>query len=301
MQRGFAMKRKTHPVIIVLIVIATILILLAILFPIFGRAHEKVRYAHPEQRLAASPPPATSGDESPAGAAAGGGVAQTVSQARDRKIITTGYMTIEVEDLEQALRTLGQLVEKNDGFFSNRSVTTERNWRNAHVEIRVPADRFEALHQSAEGLGEVREDRQEGEDVTRQWQDLEARLKIQKTEERALLKLLAQQGSIQALLQVEKQLWDVREQIEQAEGELRYLRDRVTLATLTISLNEQVPSGVGKIGPWNLGWHLRSAALALVEIVHFLVIAIIYVALAGSVVWIPLLVVLLWRRKRRQV
>lgn len=218
--------------------------------------------------------------------------------ASDRKIITSGNMTIEVRDLSKALQELARLVKQGGGFLASRNVTANEAWRRAEVTVRVPADQFDRLHDGVEALGEVTHDEQQGEDVTKQWQDLEARIKVRQAKEQSLMRLMQQQASLSDLLEVEKQLWDVREQIEQAQGELRYLRDKVTLATLTISLNEQVPAGVGKIGPWNLGFHVKNAVQVLVRVIKALLIALIYVVIVGVIVWLPLWLLIRWVRRR---
>jgi hypothetical protein len=215
-----------------------------------------------------------------------------------RRIITTGSMTIEVISLDQAMGALTALVSANGAFFANKSISAEGNWRHASLTIRVPASKFDALHEGARGLGVVKSEDQQGEDVTKQWQDLEARLRIRKQEEQSLVQLMQKQARLSDLLDVEKRLWEVREQIEQSEGELRYLRDQVTLATLTLTLNEQVPVGVERIGRWNLGYHLLQAVYAMGRMMRGLVIGLIYVALPGAVIWVPLLLVVLWIRRR---
>ncbi len=218
----------------------------------------------------------------------------------DRKIITTGAMELEVRDLDEALAALGQLVERSGGFYAEKSVSRIESWRTAEITIRVPAARFGELHDGAVALGEVRRDSQEGEDVTRQWQDLEARLRIRKTEEESLLALMKRQGRLADLLAIEKRLWEVREQIEVSEGELRYLRDQVTLATLRLTLREQIPVSVGPLGAWNLGYHVVNAFQTLGRVLRGLVIGLIYLILPGAVVWAPLLLLIRYIRRRRR-
>lgn len=228
--------------------------------------------------------------------AASGGA--TTTAPGQRRIITTGSMTVEVADLDQALTALAALVKANDGFLANKSVSQEADWRHAEAVVRVPAARFDAIHDGARGLGTVRAEEQQGEDVTKQWIDLEARLRIRKAYEQDLLQTMRRQGSLNDLLAVQREVWKVREQIEQAEGELRYLRDQVSLATLTLTLNEQGPVGIGKVGPWNLSYHVLHAISGLGRALRGLLIALIYVLLTGAVVWVPVLLLVLWLRRR---
>jgi hypothetical protein len=259
-----------------------------------------------ERAMAVPPPPApeatTAKQAAGSADAVSGGEAESAAPSQatpgQRRIITTGSMTLEVISLDKALADLTALVKANGGFLANKSVSAESNWRTAEVTIRVPADNFDAVHDGARGLGTVKREDQQGEDVTRQWQDLEARLKIRKQEEQSLLELMQKQARLSDLLAVEQRLWEVREQIEKAEGELRYLRDQVTLATLTVTLNEQVPVGVERIGRWNLGYHFLQAIYAMGRMLRGLVVGLIYVALPGAIIWVPLLLIVRWARRR---
>lgn len=283
----------------VLAVLIVLVILAAILVPVFSRAREKARVA--PVSAGAPPPPSPQALSGAAREAEAPSDKSAVTQtAADRKIITTGDMTIEVTDLDKAVADLTALVKRQGGFLANRSVTASEEWRRATFTIRVPAAHFDALHDGARGLGTVRQDNQQGEDVTKQWQDLEARMRIRKTQEQSLLALMRRQGRLSDVLQVSKELWDIREEIERAEGELRYLRDQVTLATLTVNLNEEIPAGVGKIGPWNLGYSVLRAMRAGLSILRGLLVAVIYIILSGWVIWLPLVLIIWWVKRRRR-
>ena len=76
-------------------------------------------------------------------------------------------------------------------------------------------------------------------DVTAQYVDLEARIANQKRLEERVLGVLDQvKGKIGDVLQVEQQLARVRETIERLEGQMRVLKDKVTMATLTVYVRE---------------------------------------------------------------
>lgn len=274
-------------------------VLLTLLIPLMGRMRGQAASRPEFKERAFLAAPAASDQQATGEEIAAS--SETASPAAGRKIITNGEMSIRVKNLDEALAALTQLVQQTNGFFAHKSIVAGEQWRRADVRIRVPADQFEKLHTGAKELGDVTHDLVEREDVTKQWQDLEARLKIRRAEEQALLQLMQQQARLSDLLAVEKRLWEVREQIEQAEGELRFLRDRVTLATLMIQLEESIPAGVGPLGPWNLGYHLQKAWRALLSGLRQIVVACIYIALPGAIVWAPLAIVLFWikRKKRR--
>ena len=76
-------------------------------------------------------------------------------------------------------------------------------------------------------------------DVTAQYVDLEARIANQKKLEERIVGVLDEvKGKIGEVLEVEQQLARVRENIERLEGQMRVLKDQVTMATLTIHVRE---------------------------------------------------------------
>ncbi|MBU0609845.1 MAG: hypothetical protein KKI08_18315, partial [Armatimonadetes bacterium] len=51
-------------------------------------------------------------------------------------------------------------------------------------------------------------------------------------------------------------------------------------------------------GPWNLGYHVLNAFKALVSAVRAVFVALIYAVLPGAIVWVPLLLLIRWLRRR---
>ena len=78
------------------------------------------------------------------------------------------------------------------------------------------------------------------EDVTKAYFDTDARLKNARVMEQRLIDMLkTKTGKVSDLLQVEKELGRVREEIEKMQGELKYWDSQVQFATVTISLAEK--------------------------------------------------------------
>src|SRR5439155_15556053 len=78
------------------------------------------------------------------------------------------------------------------------------------------------------------------EDVTKAYFDTDARLKNAHVMEQRLIDMLnTKTGKVSDLLQVEKELGRVREEIEKMQGDLKYWDSQVQFATMTISLSEK--------------------------------------------------------------
>ena len=72
-------------------------------------------------------------------------------------------------------------------------------------------------------------------DVTENFYDLSARLKTKKEIEQRYLQILSRAGNIKDVLEVERQIGDIRTEIERIEGRLKYLQNQVSYSTLTVT------------------------------------------------------------------
>ncbi|HCA47893.1 MAG TPA: hypothetical protein DEP45_11245, partial [Armatimonadetes bacterium] len=168
---------------------------------------------------------------------------------------------------------------------------------------RVPSDYFGEIYEAVKALGKVTRDQLGGQDVTEEYMDLERRIVNLQAQEARVREMFEEARTIADLLQIEQRLTEVRTQIEQYQGRLRYLKDQVGFSTLTISLYEPGQAPIEAPDGWELGYHLRGAWLALVRAFRGVVYAIIWIVVTGSVIWVPLLIVITllrrWAARRR--
>jgi hypothetical protein len=90
------------------------------------------------------------------------------------------------------------------------------------------------------GIGELKNQALTTEDVTKAYFDTESRLKNARLMEQRLIEILKTKSKdVADLLEVEKELGRVREQIETMQGELKFMDSQVAFATVTITLAEK--------------------------------------------------------------
>lgn len=213
--------------------------------------------------------PATSTAPQPdAGAAAGGGgdgAMKTVSLERtedpaaprqqspnappvERKIIRNATLTLEVEQPAKALQRIASVAESRGGFVVNsdsRQQTGsngERAYEIITVEMRVPAAQFDAtLADIRAAGGSVTAQKLTGKDVTEEFIDLEARLRTKRALEDQLMQIMKQADGVDEAISVQKELTNVRTEIEQVEGRRRFLENQASLSTITVTLEPPAP------------------------------------------------------------
>ncbi|HEX6208025.1 MAG TPA: DUF4349 domain-containing protein [Actinomycetota bacterium] len=154
-------------------------------------------------------------------------------------VIKSAQIGLEVErgGFKDALQRATSVASAEGGFVLSSSVEGKEA-RRGSIVLRVPSDRFEAALASLRDLGTVRRERIEGEEVGQEFVDLEARLRNLRAQEAVLLRLMDEAGSIAETIRVQRQLTGIQLQIERIRGRLRYLEDRTSFGTISVSLAE---------------------------------------------------------------
>jgi hypothetical protein len=212
----------------------------------------------------------------------------------DRLLIRTGDMGIEVDSLEAAAAAVAAAARAAGGYIANTSTYTTDARRQATVEVKVPAARFESLVERLRAVGDVQSVQVSVEDVGEEYTDVAARMANARRLETRLLDLLATRtGRLEDVLNVERELARVRQEIERYAGRLQFLRQRAALSTLTVRLYEPGSSVGGEGVPGVIGDAFQQAWRNLVLLVAFLIQAL------GVVLPLSLLAWLGWRAWRR--
>jgi Domain of unknown function (DUF4349) len=162
------------------------------------------------------------------------------------KIIRDGTIAIAVPDGSfDAKRSRVVAIAHANGGFVLTSQT--QGSTTGTFTIRVPASHFDAAIGQVAELGTVESSSVTGKDVTNQYIDYQAHLKNLIGRRTVLRGLLLKTTTIGESLTVENQLQDVQLQIDQIQGELRYLNNQVEESTLTIDLREEsAPAGAAE-------------------------------------------------------
>ncbi len=167
-------------------------------------------------------------------------------------LIRTGDARIKVESVDTAVVRLQELVRRVGGYVANSSAQAgENEVRQATLELKIPSARFADVEVGLNTLGKVEYVNVNTQDVGEEFVDVTARVENARRLEQRLIQLLATRtGKLEEVLSVERELARVRETIERYEGRLRYLRTRVDISSLTVTVHESEPL-VGERGTGN--------------------------------------------------
>ncbi len=195
--------------------------------------------------------------EAPSGAARAQDGGKTQSGVQDAMegvyLIRSANVGMRVKRLQTAVAQVRQLAIRQGGFVSESNESIQEGQTPvANLTLRIPAARFDHVLGGLTQItdADVLSQSTASEDVSLEYVDTQSRVRNLKREEARLLKLLERSGKLADILTVERELSRVRQEIEQAEGRVRQLSRQVALATITVSLTEQVTHV--EHGPWQL-------------------------------------------------
>ena len=146
-----------------------------------------------------------------------------------------------VSDVKAAVTAAGGYIEscsEYTGGYYDAGVYVREGNRSVSFALRIPSEKFNDFLAGMETALNVTHRNIYSENVTMQYVDLEARIKNLKAQEQRLQELLKSAENMEQLLSIEDHLTSTRTQIEQAEGEMRVLENRVSYCTVNLSVNE---------------------------------------------------------------
>ena len=159
----------------------------------------------------------------------------------NRKLIRNATVELEIASFDDAVQKITAFAKEERGYVATTDSQKQANGKlRGQVVVKVLPENLDRFLQKIRGLGELKNQTLGTEDVTKAYFDTDARLKNARVMEQRLIDMMkTKTGKVSDLLQVEKELGRVREDIEKMQGELKYWDSQVQFATVTISLAEK--------------------------------------------------------------
>ncbi len=157
-----------------------------------------------------------------------------------RRLIYTASVSLEVADYRAAAERIAAMASRCGGYLAETESSLGRpGTRRGTLTVRVPASRFDGALAELRAIGEVRSESSQTQDITKEYADLETRLRVKRDVEARLRQLVrVRAAKVSELVDVERELGRVVEEIERMEGERRYFDQRVALSTIRVTAFE---------------------------------------------------------------
>lgn len=160
----------------------------------------------------------------------------------ERKLIKEGYIEFETKNMADTRNQVLDVVKKFKGYISSDQEFTSPGRISNTMVIRIPAPSFDSAL-ALIGKDVRKFDRKEVfiKDVTEEFLDVEARLNTKRELEQRYIELLKQAGKISEIMEIERELAQLRSDVESIEGRYKYLTNQVALSTLNITFYKTTP------------------------------------------------------------
>ncbi|KKR05670.1 MAG: hypothetical protein UT34_C0002G0177 [candidate division WS6 bacterium GW2011_GWF2_39_15] len=191
----------------------------------------------------------------------------TATSEKDQKVVKTGTLNIAVDDFDDVDAKVRSDVKKVGGFVASTNDTGVEKDRTLVMTVKIPASSFDGFIDKVKGYASVVNSYTESAtDVTKAYQDLQARLKNEKSLETALVGILDKATKVSDILEVQRQLSSVRQNIEVYESQIKYYDSQIDMSTITISMSLSSESLDVTGDEWQPGGIFREAVKALVAL-----------------------------------
>ena len=165
----------------------------------------------------------------------------SVGPMANRKLIRNATAELEVVSFDESIQKITAFASEEKGYVATTSSEKQANGKlRGEIVVKVLPDNLDRFLGKLRGIGDLKNQALTTEDVTKAYFDTESRLKNARLMEQRLIEILKTKSKdVADLLEVEKELGRVREQIETMQGELKFMDSQVAFATVTITLAEK--------------------------------------------------------------
>ncbi|HEY9748438.1 MAG TPA: DUF4349 domain-containing protein [Allocoleopsis sp.] len=225
--------------------------------------------------------------------AAPGQAIAAVPQARPQ-LIKRAELSLVVKSIDASLKSVAAIAQREQGDvvgLQDQKPQDNSMRHTASMQIQVPQARLEATLEALAELGNVQSRAITVEDVSNQLVDFQSRLRNLRRSEEMLLKIMERSGSMNDVLRVTQELSNVRQAIEQTDGQLKSLQGQVAFSTISLSLAEpiaasppaQSPVGLRMQETWGQATHsMGELTVGLLNLSIWLFVYSPYLLLVGG-------------------
>jgi peptidoglycan hydrolase CwlO-like protein len=158
------------------------------------------------------------------------------------KLIKTADYRFQVENVDKSTANIEASIRKFPAYISSSSLLLENPILENKISIRVQSEYFHELLQEIDKQALFVNFRNvKTNDVSKEFVDLDSRLKTKRqVEERYMNILRKNAGTVEELMEAEKQIGQLHEEIEATISRINYLKEQVSYSTINLEFYQTV-------------------------------------------------------------
>lgn len=216
-----------------------------------------------------------------------------------RMVVQSSTMSLLVKNVTETKDAILQKTKELGGFMVNTSINNPQDAATATISIRIPAKELENALKTFRGLSiKVTNENIEGDDITDQYMDTEARLTTLLTTKSKFEDIFDKATDVQDILTVQREIINLQSQIDSIKGQQLYMERNTAMAHLTIFLStDELALPYSPELSWRPELIVKQATRSLLSTVRNVGTLLIWVGVY-AIIWVPLLIVFLVYKKR---
>jgi hypothetical protein len=160
----------------------------------------------------------------------------------EKKIRKSGSISFQSQNLDKDYAQIKSLMPRYKAYIENENQSNDQYRRNYQLSIRVEGAYFDSLLNAISSLAwRVEFKNATTDDVTERYYDLKTRIENKKALEQRYRELLAKANDIKDVLEIEKNINEVRTDIEMMQGQFNYLSSQIQYSSLDVQFYEELP------------------------------------------------------------
>ncbi len=167
--------------------------------------------------------------------------------SRRPQLIKKANLSLDVDSVEESFNKVREIVNMQQGDVlslndrgSSQADDLKKDRRRIEFEMRVPRQNLDATLDALTELGTVRGRTITTEDVSAQLVDVQARINNSRKSEAALQEIMSRSGEIDDVLEVSRELGEVRQDIERMSAQQKSWQTQVRYSTISLTLESIV-------------------------------------------------------------
>ncbi len=222
-----------------------------------------------------------------------------VPDVKIRMVVNDSYLSLLVNNVEETQNKIIDSTKRFGGYMVENNLTNPQDAATGTTVVRVPStDLQQALEQFRSFSVKVITENLTGQDVTDQFVDNQAQLDTLTKTKAKFEDILEKASKVSDILEVQREIINVQSQIDSVKGQQQYLQKTAQMAKITIYLStDELALPYSPTQSWRPGVIFKEAVRSIIGHIRQLGTVLIWVAVY-SVVWIPLLAIVLILKKR---
>lgn len=223
------------------------------------------------------------------------------SGEKERIIIKETTLSLVVGNVAKVLADVEGKAKQLGGFLVSSNLNVPEGVATGTIKVRVPEEkRGEALAEFKKLAVKVVSENIAGFDVTDEYTDLAARLAILEQTKAKFQAILEKATLVADLLEVQRELITIQDQIDAVKGQQKYLEQTAKLSLITVYLaTDELSLPYTPDQAWRPNLVFKQAVRAMIGFSQFLGNVLIWVGVFTPV-WLPAGLVIWWLKRRKK-